>query len=280
VLEKEKLKEASPVISVVLPVYNAEKYIAIAIESVLDQTFSDFEFIIVDDCSTDASWEIIQKYSKRDKRIVALRNEVNLKGCNTLNKGLKLAKGKYIARMDNDDRCYPDRFEKQFNFMESHPEVGIVGGSMELIDESGNLIGKRTYNLSDSEIRKNIFRYSPFSHPLVMIRKSVLDKVGYYNPDHAPSDDYDLYFRLGMVSQFANMSDVILQYRMVHGSMTFSLTKNMELTTINVRNLYSRNPHYRFGFADRIYNVLHYISVFVIPSRLKIYLFNLMRNSR
>jgi glycosyltransferase involved in cell wall biosynthesis len=123
VFEKEIPKIGSSAISEIR--LQRRKYIAIAIESV-GSIFSDFEFIIVDDCSTDASWEIIQKYSKQDRRIVALRNEVNLKGCNTLNKGLKLAKGKYIARMDNDDRCYPDRFKKQFNFMESHPEVGFL----------------------------------------------------------------------------------------------------------------------------------------------------------
>lgn len=274
------MTQKTPAITVLLPVYNAEKYLAIAIESILHQTFTDFEFLIIDDCSTDSSWDIIQKYSKQDKRIVSLRNEVNLKGCNTLNKGLKLARGKYIARLDNDDWSYPDRFEKQFDFMESHPEVGIVGGVMELMNEAGNVIGKRTYHLTDGEIRKKLFRYSPFSHPLVMFRKSILDQAGYYNPAYAPADDYDLYFRMGKLSQFANLPDVLLKYRVVKGSMTQNLTKRMELTTLMVRRLYGNDGVYKSGLLDRFYSTLHYLSIFIIPSKIKIWLFNLLRNAR
>ena len=94
---------------------------------------------------------------KQDDRIIAMRNEVNLGGCKTLNVGLKLAKGKYVARLDNDDWSYPDRLEKQFNFLESHPDVGIVGGAMEIMNQNGEVTGKRTYNISDLEIRKQIF---------------------------------------------------------------------------------------------------------------------------
>lgn len=273
------LKQNLVAVSILLPVYNSEKYVAVAIESILNQTFTDFEFIIIDDCSSDTSWEIIQKYSRNDRRIVALRNEINLGGCNTLNKGLQLSKGKYIARLDNDDWSYPDRLKKQFNFMEAHPDVGIVGGAMELINESGEVIGKRKYNLSDFEIRKKIFRYSPFSHPLTMIRRSVIDKVGGYNPEYAPADDYELYFRIGKEAKFANLADVLLQYRVVQGSMTFSLTKKMELTTIKARYLYSKDNCYKFNMADQLYNSIHYLSVFIIPPKIKIYLFNLLRNA-
>lgn len=275
----EPLKQHNPAISVLLSVYNAEKYVAIAIDSILNQSFTDFELIAVDDCSTDKSWDILQQYMKRDGRIISVRNQVNLGGCKTLNVGLELAKGKYIARLDNDDWCYPDRLEKQFNFLELHSEVGIVGGVMEIMNQNGKIIGKREYHISDGLIRKNIFRYSPFSHPLVMIRKSILDKVGYYDPACAPADDYDLYFRIGCESHFANLSDVLLRYRVVSGSITSSQTKKMELATTNVRNHYSKNHHYNFTYIDKIYNTLHYISIFLIPPKIKIYLFNLFRNS-
>lgn len=276
----ESQMRKSPSISVLLSVYNSEKYVAIAIESILNQTFADFELIIVDDRSTDSSWEIVQKYAKQDKRIVALRNDVNLGGCRTLIKGLEYCTGKYYARLDNDDWSYPDRLEKQFSFLEAHPDVGIVGGTMEIINESGQVTGKRKYNLFDSEIRKNIFRYSPFSHPLVMIRKSILDKVGGYNPEYAPADDYEMYFRIGKESKFANLEDVILQYRMTPGSITFNRTKKMELSTVKVRNLYKGDSCYKFGWGDQLYNLLHYFSIFIIPPRAKIYIFNLLRNTR
>ena len=275
----ESFMEKKPTITVLLSVYNAENYVGIAIESILKQSFTDFELIAVDDCSTDKSWDIVQQYMKLDSRVIAKRNEVNLGGCKTLNVGLKLAKGKYIARLDNDDWSYPNRLEKQFDFLEAHPDVGIVGGVMEIMNQHGEVTGKRKYNISDQEIRNKIFRYSPFSHPLVMIRKSILDKVGSYDPAYAPADDYELYFRIGNESQFANLPDVIMRYRVIPSSITFMQTKKMELATINVRNQYSKNPNYNYTLVDKIYNAFQYLSVYIVPSRLKIYLFNLLRNN-
>lgn len=268
-----------PTITVLLSVYNAENYVGIAIESILKQSFTDFELIAVDDCSTDKSWDIVQKYMKLDNRVIAKRNKINLGGCKTLNVGLKLARGKYVARLDNDDWSYPKRLEKQFDFLEAHPDVGIVGGVMEIMNQHGEIIGQRKYNISDQEIRNNIFRYSPFSHPLIMIRKSIIDKVGFYDPEYAPADDYELYFRIGNESKFANLPDVILRYRIISSSITFMQTKKMELATINVRNQNSKNPNYNFTFVDKIYNVFHYLSIYIVPSRFKIYLFNLLRNN-
>jgi len=193
---------------------------------------------------------------------------------------MTLAKGKYIAQQDNDDWSYPDRLEKQFHFMEAHPEVGIVGGTMEIMNENGDVIAKRKYHLSDNEIRKKIFRYSPFSHPLVMLRKSILDKVGHYNPVYAPADDYELYFRIGRESKFANLTDVLLKYRVVTSSITHKLTNQMELMTLMVRRLYSKNNGYKARLADRLYSFMQYLSVFVVPSRIKIWLFNRLRNSK
>lgn len=268
-----------PTITVLLSVYNAENYVDIAIESILKQSFTDFELIAVDDCSTDKSWNIVKHYAKLDSRIIPKRNKVNLGGCKTLNEGLKLAKGKYIARLDNDDWSYPNRLKKQFDFLETHPDVGIVGGVMEIMNQHGEVISQRKYKNSDEEIRKNIFLYSPFSHPLVMFRKSILDKVGFYNPAYAPADDYELFFRIGNVSKFANLNDVILRYRVIPSSITFLQTKKMELATIKVRNQYSKNPNYNFTLFDKIYNLFHYLSIYIVPSRLKIYIFNLLRNN-
>lgn len=268
-----------PAISVLVSVYNADKYVSLSIESILNQTFTDFELIIIDDCSSDTSWDLCQKYSQQDNRIIAIRNNINLGGCETLNVGLKLARGKYIARQDNDDWSYPDRLDKQFSFMEAHPSVGIVGGSMEIMDETEKVTGKRTYNLTDYAIRNKIFRYSPFSHPLVMFRKSILDAVGYYNCECAPADDYELYFRIGKLSEFANLNDTLLKYRVVSTSLTNTRTKKMELATIKVRKLYQNDNCYHATILDKVYNFLHLLSIYVIPSKLKIYIFNLFRNS-
>lgn len=273
------LQMKKPLVSVLLPSYNAEKYIAEAIESILNQTYRNIEFIIVDDASTDNTWKIIKSYAKKDKRIIAYRNKANLRSCFNYIKAMKLAKGKYIAIMNNDDVSYSYRIEKQYKFLEKHPDVGIVGGVMKITDEKGNYIAKRKYHLTDDEIRKNIFRYSPFSHPTVMIRKSVLDKVGYYNPKYAPSDDYDLYFRIGKVSKFANLPNILLKYRVILNSMTNISTRRMELSTIAVRYTYGNNRPYKMTLIDKILTFIQYVTIFIVPSKIRLLLFNFLRNS-
>lgn len=265
-------------VTVVMPAYNGEKYVESAIKSILEQTLKDFELIIVDDCSTDSTWKIIQQFAKKDKRIKVFRNQKNLGLSLTLNKALKLANGKYIARADNDDLSYPSRLLQQYNFLEENEHIGIVGGAMELISESGKKIGKRVYHTTDSKIRKYIFFYSPFAHPLIMIRKAILDKAGYYDPLFSPADDYELYFRIGQLSKFANLPDVLMQYRISSGSMTSQQTKKMELATIRVRKMYANVFPYQMSSVARIYNFLHYISIFFIPHGYKRFLFDMVRN--
>ena len=259
-----------------MPAYNAQKYINEAIESILNQTFKDFEFIIIDDCSTDKTWEIMEDYAKKDSRIVIIKNEKNLKLAETLNKGIEISKGKYIARMDADDRSYPDRLYKQFSFMENNPEIGISGGSMNICDKNLNIKSIRKYNLSDREIRKNIFKYSPFCHPLVIIKKEVFDKIGKYDSKFNPAEDYELYFRMGEFYKFGNLDDILLSYRVVEKSMTTGSTKKMELKTIEIRNKYAKK--YNMSFFDKIYNLLHWSSVHLVPPKFKMRLFNFLRN--
>jgi len=266
----------NPKVSVLMPAYNAEKYVGEAIKSILNQTFRDFEFIIIDDCSTDKTWEIIQEHAKKDNRIIIFKNEKNLKLSLSLNKGINFCNSKYVARMDADDWSYPDRLEKQFNFMENNPEIGISGGAMNVCDELLNIKSTRRYNLSDIEIRKKIFRYSPFSHPLVIFKREVFNKVGSYDTNFNPAEDYELYFRVGEFYKFGNLEDILLKYRVVKKSMTTGSTKKMEFQTINIRNKYSKM--YSMPFFDKCYNAVHLLSIFLIPSRLKINLFNLLRN--
>jgi len=268
-----------PKISVLMTVYNAESFLTQAISSVLAQTCVDFELIILDDCSVDSSWSIIESFAKQDPRIRAIRNERNLGGCENLNKGLSLVRGKYLARHDNDDWSYPDRLQKQWDFLEAYPHIGIVGGTIEIIDTEDRVIGRRKYQLSDEDIRKKIFRYSPFAHPLVMIRKSSLDQAGrFYDHIFAPADDYDLWFRLGKVTQFANLPDTLLQYRLVPDSITFRSTKKMELATLRVREKYRSDGSYQSGVLDRVYDFFQRVSVYLFPAKFKISLYNYFRN--
>jgi glycosyltransferase involved in cell wall biosynthesis len=259
-------KKDYPLVSVIMPAYNAEKYIGKAIESILQQTFVNFELIIIDDFSTDNTYDLITKYRKKDKRIIILRNGRNLKLSKTLNKGILYAKGKYIARMDADDWSYKYRLEKQYTFLEEHKDVGIVGGAMKIVNEKDHIIGLRTYHETDSAIRNNIFWYSPFCHPVIMIRKSILNRAGNYKDEYNPAEDYELYFRLGKYSRFANLHDVLLKYRVVGKSMTTGSTRNMEKQTIRIRQKYGGMKNYNQSFLQKIYNWLHLLSLYIIPS--------------
>lgn len=267
------MKPKAPRISVVMPVYNAEKYLSPAIESILKQSFKDFEFIIIDDASQDRSGKIIWEYAAGDDRIIVRRNDKNMKLSRTLNRGIELSRGEYIARMDADDIALIDRLEKQAAYMDKNITVGISGGTMNIINAPGKTIGIRRYHTSDASIRRHIFRYSPFSHPTVMIRKAVLQKAGLYNPDFNPAEDYELYFRIGVYSRFGNLPDSLIYYRIVPKSMTTGFTRAMELKTLAIRKKAVQDYGYRMTLGDTIYLIMQYISVYIIPYSIKIWLF-------
>ena len=185
-----------PKISVVIPAYNAEIYLSEAIESIINQTFKDFELIIIDDSSVDNSWEIIKKYSLQDNRIKIYRNEVNLGIAGNRNKGISLSSGEYLAWQDADDISIATRLERQVSFMEAHQEVGIVGGYLEIFRHN-EILSERHYPLDDLSLRRCIFRYSPIAQPTAMIRAEAFKKVGVYDLSLPPAEDLDMTFRIG-----------------------------------------------------------------------------------
>lgn len=267
----------SPKISVLMPVYNGDDYVGLAIQSILDQTFKDFEFIIVDDCSTDKSWKIIKKYAAADKRIIIIRNKKNLRATKTLNRGLWQAFGKYVARMDADDWSYPDRLQKQFNFMENHPKVGVSGGSIEICDRSLKVLNVRRYPLNDTLARKIIFRYSPFAHPATIWRRSLLNEVGGYNENIPLTQDYELYFRIGKICKFGNLSDVLLKLRTHDDSSSIIVGRYQEQFTLYTRIKAYLELGYNMTTFDKLFTFLQIISMLVIPPKIKFWLFNFAR---
>ncbi len=273
------LPNNNPPISVLMPAYNAEEYIAEAIESILNQTFKDYEFIIVDDCSTDNTWQIIKKYIKKDSRIKAHKNEKNLGIAGNRNKLISMAKGDYVIWQDADDISMPYRLEKQYKFMEENPEVGILGGWLQFFNKNGNL-SVRKYATDDKVLRRKIFIYSPVAQPAAIIRKKLFDEVGKYDLKYPPAEDIDMSFRIGVKYKFANLPEIIIKYRENNNSATFTKLKKIELDTIEIRKKYVKNPMYKITFFDQIYNFIQYISIFTIPPKLKIWFFNLCRNSK
>lgn len=269
----------SPKISVLMPNYNCEKYLAESIESILNQSFTDFEFVIVDDCSTDNSWEIIQGYAKQDKRIVAMRNDENLWISSNRNKLLNLAKWEYIVWQDADDISVSDRISKQKQVLDSDLMVGICWWWMQFFDETWNTT-KRLYWEDDSTVRKTIFKYSPISQWASMYRKSAIDEVWWYDAGLDIAEDLNLSFKIWRKYKFANLKEITLLYRQYKSSTTHSKLKEMELATLKVRYNHHKSDYYHMTFWDKLYNIAQFISIYFIPPAIKIKIFNFIRNSK
>jgi glycosyltransferase involved in cell wall biosynthesis len=266
-------------VSVVIPAYNAEKYIAESIDSILRQTFTDFELIIIDDCSTDGTWDIVQNYAKRDTRIRPYRNDVNLGIAGNRNRGVELAKGAYIAWQDADDISYPHRIKQQYNFLMANPDVGIVGGYLEIFRNNGKIVGIRRYKEDDKALRSCIYRYSPVAQPVAMIRKKALLKVGPYDLRYPPAEDLDMTFRIGVYYKLANIADVLLKYRENVTSAVFTRLRVDEINTLKIRFKNFSNPAYPLSITDICYNLLHFMSIWFIPPKFKIRLFSYFRDT-
>ncbi len=207
-----------PKVSVIMPVYNAEKYLREAIDSILSQDFTDFEFLIINDGSTDNSEKIIQSYY--DKRIRYIRNESNLKLCTTLNKGFQLANGQYIARIDADDIALSSRLSKQITFLDTHPDIGICGSYIRTFGKTEQIW---EYPTTPEWIASELLFHSPICHPAVMIRKSVWIKYNLsYDPKYEYCEDYALWVRASEITQFYNLSEVLLYYRIHNTQITAS----------------------------------------------------------
>jgi len=200
------------ILSIILPTYNGGAWVAEAIGSVLDQSFSEFEFIIIDDGSTDETNEIIKKFAQEDSRIRYIKNEQNLGIQKTRNISLEHAKGEYVAEIDQDDLWLDkDKLKKQLQFLEENKEYVLIGTGVVLANEKGEEIARYLMPKTDAEIRNKILRMNCFIHSSVMYRKRAVQAVGGYTVEKM-SEDHDLWLRLGRQGKFANLPDYAVQY--------------------------------------------------------------------
>lgn len=268
----------NPPITVVVPTYNGAPYLRQALESVIGQTFKDFEVIVIDDASTDGSFEIAKEYAANDSRFKLIQNEKNLGFAGNRNKAISLASGRYIAWQDQDDISLPDRLELQFSLLESDARLAMVGGAMMVFDETGEL-GIRRYPVNDDEIRRMIFRFSPIALPACMMRTSALLEVGGYSERWSPAGDLDMTFKIGLTHKLANIPQVAIRYRTHNNSATKHHLKRIEKDSVRLRFNYAKSRSYRMTSMDFIYNVVHYLSIWLVPPALKIWVFNKIRTS-
>lgn len=243
----------TPLISIILSTYNGSKYIKESIESVLKQTYTNFEFIIINDCSTDNVGDLILSYKKNDNRIIYIKNEKNLKLTSSLNKGLKKVKWKYIARIDDDDIWLKEKLEKQVNFMENNSDYGVCWTQRIDIDENWKELITHKKIIKNTEIKKIMLFWSQFSHSSILIRKKAIDELWWYNIKYNYIEDYELWLRIWTKYKLYNIPEKLLIYRFLYSSISRKNKIKIQLLWIKVIFKYSKYyPNFLKALFQRI----------------------------
>ena len=227
--------QLDPKVSIIISVHNGGEFFKPSIQSLLSQTVNDFELLIMDDGSTDGSGNVALSF--KDERIRLFRQEQT--GLSkSMNRLIEYSRADLMARADADDVYMPDRIEKQIGIFDGHPDVGVVGTFYEKIDEQGRKSGIEFLPTSHSEMLRYLRLEPPFAHPVTMIRKSALMKVGGYNEDMQFAQDYDLWTRLAAVAKFANIPEILFQYRTQSSSASMLSRKKQISFHRNARRTY------------------------------------------
>ena len=249
-----------PTVSIIMPVYNAEKYVAQAVESVLKQSFSDFEFLIFDDGCTDKSIEIIQQF--KDKRIQIFSDGKNSGIVKRLNFLIKKSTGQYIARMDADDIWYPEKLEKQILFLSNHHNVMMVACFAEFIDEN-NLKAKinfKQYYLF-KDIKKHLPNHNFIIHSSVVFKKNVFNIIGLYRDKYLHAEDYDMWLRfLKQNIPFSILNKTLIKYRFSNQSINHKYSKEQNKNVIKLKlNFYKSHHFHWFYIKELIKNIFYWL---------------------
>lgn len=221
-------------VSVILPVYNAERFVGEAVASVLAQSLTEFELIILDDGSTDATPRVLAGLASRDPRIRLVSRE-NRGLTRSLNEGLEIAAGEYVAIMNADDVALSDRLAKQAAFLDAHPQIAAVGSQTRLFGGERCRGPSTRLPQSPGAVRAFLAKASPLAHPSVMLRRSAVLAIGGYRPQMQPAEDYDLWLRLAERADLANLPDVLLEYRVHSGQSTATACEAVALATLVAR---------------------------------------------
>ncbi len=221
-------------VSIIMPAYNVERYLKESINSIIGQSFKNFELIVIDDASTDTTYDILSEY--RDPRIRIYQNSTNQGVARTLNLGLKIAKGKYIARMDADDYCDKDRLLYQVNYLENNPSIGICGTWMRAFNDKNTKIIK--YPIDPASVKTDLFIYCHIGHPTIMGRKEIFHEFA-YDEKFDKAEDYDLWERISERYQITNIGIPLYNYRIHDDSVTwkFRTIQTEKSDEIRIRQL-------------------------------------------
>jgi len=253
---------SNPTVSVVMATYNAEKYIRDAVESILGQTFSDFELTIVVDDSGDKTVEILKDYCRRDSRVKIIVNDKKLGFTQSLNEGIRQAKGRYIARMDSDDIAHSARFARQVDFLEQNQSVFIVGTYCYWINDNKEIIGQLLPLMNYKDMRENLLGKCVAVHSSIMVRRELFNKIGLYDPRTIVEDDLDLYARaLKNSLEIANIPEYLMSRRW--GGKTTSVSGELWVFRVRVKYLWS------FPSLQNLFYTLVYGLCVLIPGPMR-----------
>lgn len=230
----------TPLVSVVVPVFDPDPvFFRQSIDSVLTQTFTDIEVIVVEDPSARSGAQALAGIT--DPRLRHIVNSARTSLPQQHNRALAEARGRFICRFDADDICEPNRVERELSFLQSHPDIDVVGSGLTVIDESGAVIGARQYPGEHPAILSAMRRYNPIANSTVMFRREVYEKFGGWRDSVLPAQDYEWYSRLGAGGvRFANIAEPLVRYRLHRGSIKSSKLRGTIQTTLEVKNLYWR----------------------------------------
>lgn len=271
----------TPLVSVIMPVYNAAPFLSQALRSILNQTYKNIELVVIDDNSTDDSWKIIQRFKKlhpKKIRVLRMKRNLNRGGDLCANEGIQIAKGQLIARMDADDISYHDRLEKQVAFLQKNKHIFMVGGSADVVNGDGEKVGEKNMPLTNSEILAQYPVFHPMIHPTVMFRKRMIKRKNFYSDKLSSNNDYLTFFSLICQNfQFANLPNKLIQYRIYGHNNSLQNIKRNFLNTLKARVSVISKYYYPFTINHFVKNIAQFLVVMLLPEKVTFYLYLITR---
>ena len=272
-----KIKKQEKLVSILMPVYNAEKYLVQTLKSIQAQTYKNWELFAVDDWSTDDSYQILREFSKKDKRIKVYRNGKHRGVAGAANLALSMIRSNYVARMDADDLMHPQRIEKQLKFLEKNKDIIVVGTQCVLIDNNSQEIGEKTFPLTNNEIRKMIFRSIPIQQPSMMFNLDLLPEgFVFYDDKKKTAEEVELLFKLFRYGKAANLSEKLHFYRLHDENTSLKDPRRTFYLTFLTRLRYA----HRANLFDLFYSFLQLMVVSVLPRKLIFPIYCLWREKK
>jgi glycosyltransferase involved in cell wall biosynthesis len=250
-------------VSVVMRVYNGERYLRDAIESILGQTFSNFELLVVNDGSTDGTPAVLSEY-RRDPRVRVIKQPNS--GANAAaSRGVREARGTYVAIMDADDRSDPHRLAKQVAFLEQNADHVLVGSAMRIINEQGRPVAYRQYPLDDDSLRAATMIHNPFGHSTICFRRAEALACGGYTTEFDGAEDFDFNVRLRMLGKAANLPEALVDYRVHKAAFKVERLRTQLRDTIRLRDLLRKRYGYHYGIRARLVDLIQRVLMVMPP---------------